>query len=143
MSEPPITVEEFEARLVALCAVGGGKGLPRRQRDIAILLASATLWMEAGSLYTEPEINRRLRGWLEETCPGLRMDQVTLRRELVDRNYLTRDDSGSGYAPGPGPPEWRFEDGVAAVDPARVIAAAAAEREGRKSDWARRSRPTP
>ena len=136
MTDSTITIEEFEARLLAICSGGGGSGLPRRQRDVAVVLASATLWMEPGSLYSEAEINDGLRRWLTEVCPTLDLDPVTLRRELVDRNLLARDDSGTSYAPGPGPVEWRFEDGVAGVDPVAVIANAAAERERRKRAWA-------
>lgn len=108
-------------------------GLPRRTRDLHIVLASATLWMEAGAVYTEREINNGLGEWLENGCPSLDVDVVTLRRELVDRVYLDRDDSGSHYSPGQGPAEWRFSDDVADVDPARVINAAKAEREARRS----------
>ena len=133
MTESTITAEEFEARLRAICSGGGGSGLPRRQRDVAVILASATLWMETGAVYTEPEINEELERWLREVCPSVDLDVVTLRRELVDRAYLDRDDSGTHYSPGPGPPEWRFEDAVAGIDPSVVIARARAERAQRKT----------
>jgi hypothetical protein len=138
VSKSTITAEEFEARLQAICFGGGGSGLPRRQRDVAVVLASATLWMEHGSLYSEREINEGLERWLQEVCPTLDLDPVTLRRELVDRNLLTRDDSGTHYAPGPGPADWRFDDDVAGIDPVAVMARAAAERESRKQAWASR-----
>ena len=141
MAEPPITVDEFETRLLAICSGGGGPGLPRRQRDVAVIMASATLWMEPGTLYTESEINQGLEGWLWRVCPSLGLDKVTLRRELIDRNYLTRDDSGTSYAPGPGPIEWRFEDGVARVDSEAVITAAVEAREARKRAYQARSSP--
>ncbi len=132
MAELPITAEEFETRLLAICTGGGGPGLPRRQRDVAVIMASATLWMESGSLYTEAEINEGLEGWLTKVCPSLGLDPVTLRRELVDRNYLTRDDSGTSYAPGPGPVEWRFEDAVAGIDSEALVTSAVEAREARK-----------
>jgi hypothetical protein len=138
VTDSTISTEEFEARLLAICSGGGGPGLPRRQRDVAVVLAGATLWMRQGSLYSESEINEGLRLWLEEVCPSLGLDPVTLRRELVDRNLLTRDDSGTHYAPGPGPAGWRFDDGVAGIDPAALMARAAAERESRKQAWASR-----
>ncbi len=127
-----ITAAEFEDRLVALCAGGRLTGLPRRQRDTAILLASATLWMSPGSVYTEREVNEALGRWLESGCPALSLDVVTLRRELVDRHYVDRDDSGRHYALASGPPEWRFEDGIGRLDPSAVLARARAEREERK-----------
>jgi len=95
-------------------------------------MASATLWMEPGTLYTEAEINQGLEGWLRKVCPSLGLDQVTLRRELIDRNYLTRDDSGTNYAPGPGPVEWRFEDSVAGIDSETLVTDAVEAREARK-----------
>ncbi len=104
-------------------------------------MASATLWMEPGSLYTEAEINEGLEGWLTKVCPSLGLDPVTLRRELVDRNYLTRDDSGASYAPGPGPVEWRFEDGVAAIDSEALVSSAVEAREARKRAFLARSQP--
>jgi len=97
-----------------------------------VVMASATLWMEPGALYTESEINQGLEGWLGKVCPSLGLDRVTLRRELIDRNYLTRDDSGTSYAPGPGPVDWRFEDGVAGIDSEAVVARAVEAREARK-----------
>ena len=139
VAEPPITVEEFETRLLAICTGGGGPGLPRRQRDIAVMMASATLWMGPGTLFTESEINDGLERWLGRVCPSLGLDKVTLRRELIDRNYLTRDDSGTSYAPGPGPVEWRFEDGVAEIDSEAVVAAAVQAREARKRAYQARS----
>src|SRR5688572_17355019 len=95
MSEPgaPIDAAEMRERIAALC-LGGSAALPRRQRDLHVLLASATLWMEPGSVYNEKEVNEGLQRWLDEGCPSLRVDAVTLRRELVDRVYLDRDDSG-------------------------------------------------
>jgi hypothetical protein len=88
--------------------------------------------MKSGSLYSEREINESLERWLEDVCPSLGLDPVTLRRELVDRSLLTRDDRGTHYAPGPGPVEWTFDERIADIDPAAVVAEAKAERERRK-----------
>jgi hypothetical protein len=89
--------------------------------------------MKPGSLYSETEINESLQRWQRDVCPSLGLDPVTLRRELVDRNFLTRDDRGTHYAPGPGPVEWSFDERVADIDPAAVVANARAERERRKN----------
>lgn len=123
---------EFEERLVANC-IGGSSSLPRRLRDRHIILASATLWMEPGTVYTEPEINEGLSRWLDTGCPSLDLDVTTLRRELVDHLYLDRDDSGSHYSAGAGPAEWRFEDDVADVDPTAVLEEARRSRASRKA----------
>ena len=127
-----ITADEMRGRLVALC-LGGSPGLPRRSKDLHIVLASATLWMEQGAIYSEGEVNQGLADWIDRGCPSLTIDVVTLRRELVDRLYLDRDDSGANYSPGPGPPQWQFSDGVGDLDPVEVIETARTEREARKA----------
>ncbi len=126
-----ITGSELADRLVALC-IGGSPGLPRKSRDLHILLASATLWMDPDAVYTEPEVNEELSRWLDTGCPSLELDVATLRRELVDRLYLNRDDSGRHYTPGSGPADWRFADDVATVDPTGVIHDALEERAARR-----------
>lgn len=131
-SHDVITAAEFTDRLIALCTGGDLTGLPRRQRDVAIVLAGATLWMETGAVYAERVINENLRQWLAGVCPSLLVDEVTLRRELIDRNYLERDDAGSHYSPGPGPVSWRFADEVASLDPEFLIMTALQERSERK-----------
>lgn len=132
MSADVITRDEFTRRLAELC-IGGSSGLPRRSRDLHILLASATLWMDTGAIYSEAEVNAGLSRWLEAGCPSLGIDVVTLRRELVDRLYLDRDDSGTHYSPGQGPIDWRFGDGVATVDPVAEIADALQDRAARRA----------
>ena len=107
--------------------------MPKRLRDFHIVLASSTTWMEIGAIYTEAQVNQGLAGWLEEFCSGLRVDAVTLRRELIDGAYLSRDASGSQYSVGPGSPLVRFEDEVASVDPRKAINDARAERRRRKA----------
>jgi hypothetical protein len=127
-----ISATEFEDRLVAHCSGGAIAALPRRRRDLAILLVSATLWLETGVVYSEQEINAGLQRWLDVVCPDLRLDHVTLRRELVDRNYLDRDQSGRHYTAGRGPVTLRFDDEVAAIDPVAVLERARADRVARK-----------
>jgi hypothetical protein len=134
-----ITADEFTQRLASLC-LGGGHSFPRKTRDLHILLAAATLWMEAGAVYTELEVNEGLGDWLDRACPALRVDVVSLRRELVDHLYLDRDDSGTHYSPGAGPAGWRFADEVADVDPVDVLMKARAEREARRREHEARNR---
>lgn len=133
---PVITADEMADRLAALCAGGDITGLPRKQRDVAIVLASATLWMEPDAIYTEAEVNENLLDWLDRACPSLRMDVVTLRRELVDRVYLNRDDSGRQYSAGPGPRHYRFSSDVSALKPIDVIGEARRARAERKRSHA-------
>jgi hypothetical protein len=127
----PIGVGEFVGRIEALC-IGGSSTFPKRARDRHVLLASATLWMEPGGIYTESEVTDGLQSWLDDGCPSLEIDVVTLRRELVDRVYLDRDDAGQHYSPGPGPPDVVFDPAIAAIDPSQVIADALRRREQRK-----------
>lgn len=127
----PIAANEFVSRIEALC-IGGSSTFPKRARDRHVLLASAVLWMEPGAVYTESEVNEGLRAWLDEGCPSLEIDVVTLRRELVDRVYLDRDDSGSHYSPGPGPRDFVFDPSIARIDPRKVVAEALRRREERK-----------
>jgi hypothetical protein len=127
-----IGVAEFTNRLAAICGGGRLTALPRKERDVAIVLAASTLWMDTGSVYSEQEINQGLQRWLDTACPALGLDVVTLRRELVDRHYLDRDDSGRHYSPAPGPSRWRFSDGIAGIDPKQVLDHARDDRLARK-----------
>lgn len=127
-----IYLDEFTERLASLC-LGGSHGLPRRVRDRHIVLASATLWMEEGTTYSEPEVNTGLSVWLREACPALDLDVTTLRRELVDHLYLDRDDSGRNYSAGSGPVEPKFADEIARVDPAEIVAEERARRAVRRA----------
>ncbi len=138
-----LSAVELEERLVSICLGGPLTGLPRRERDKAILLASATLWMDPESVYSEAEVNERLQEWLRDVCPSLGLDFVTLRRELVDRNYLDRDDSGRHYAPGRGPISWRFAHDVGGLDPREAIDRAITEKAERKKAYLGRDRDHP
>lgn len=128
--------DEFASRIEALC-IGGSSTFPKGARDRHVLLASAVLWMEPGAVYTESEVNEGLQDWLDNGCPSLEIDVVTLRRELVDRVYIDRDDAGSHYSPGPGPRDFVFDPAVAGIDPTQVVAEALRKRETRKRNmWA-------
>lgn len=135
----PIDRTEIEERLVALC-IGGGSGLPKRSRDLQILLFASASWVEPGQVYTEAEVNSELGRWLEHGCPTLSLDVVTLRRLLVDANYLDRDDSGRHYSAGRGPLAWTFNEDAAAVDPVKVVAAALRRRAARKAEYLNQGR---
>jgi hypothetical protein len=132
----PIDRAEIEERLVALC-IGGGPGLPKRSRDLQVLLFASTFWMKAGKLYSEKEVNLGLGRWLERGCPSLRVDVVTLRRLLVDDSYLDRDDSGRNYSTGRGPVGWRFAQDAVEVDPVDVVESALRRNAARKAEHLR------
>lgn len=130
---------EFERRLVAICAQGG-EGMPRKVRDRHILLAAATFWMTTGAVYTEAEVTEELRHWVESICPRMRLDPVTIRREMVDASYLMRDDAGTSYTAGPGSVV-TFAADVAGVDPEAVILQTRSERALRKARHTPQRRP--
>lgn len=126
-----VTVEEFVRRLEDIC-IGGSRELPRRRRDLHIILTSASSWARPGETFTHDYVQDRLEHWLAEACPSLSTDHVTLRRTLVDYGYLDRDDSGRSYCLGTGYPEFQMEPGVAYIDPAEVAREALAARAERK-----------
>jgi hypothetical protein len=126
-----LTAAEYEKRLVALC-IGGCRGFPKKERDRHVMLFAASHCFERGLIYTEKEVDAAIRAWLERGCPSLQIDEVTIRRELIDSSYLMRDDAGRFYAVGPGPAAIGYSEDVAGVDPIRVIANALQTREDRK-----------
>ncbi|HEU4320671.1 MAG TPA: DUF2087 domain-containing protein [Acidimicrobiia bacterium] len=127
-----ITAAEYEKRLVALC-LGGARGFPKKERDRHVMLMAASHTFERGMIYTEKEVDAAVRDWLDRGCPSLQIDQVTIRRELIDASYLTRDDAGRFYGVGPGPAVISYAEDVAAVDPIRTIERAIEDRASRKS----------
>ena len=131
MSGEAIASEEFIKRLPELCASGVGPGLPRRQRDLRILLSSMALCFQRGTLYTEREVGDVLQSWLEAAGSRVDLDHATMRRALVDYRYLVRDARGASYQLNDSNP-----DGVApaweGLDPLRVLREARANAEQRK-----------
>lgn len=126
-----IDLNEFRSRLTALC-IGGGRGFPKKVRDRHVILAASLSSFQRGMIYTEKEVNEALSNWLETGCPALAIDEVTMRRELIDAAYLMRDDAGRFYAVGPGPAFLAFTDEVASADPVSIIKTELAERTARK-----------
>lgn len=126
-----VSAEHLRERLVALCT-GGNGGWPRKIKDRHVLLAAASRSFQRGMIHTEKEINEILRHWLDHGCPSLLIDEITLRREMVDENYLMRDDAGHFYAVGHGPAAISFAADVASVDPFLVVAQAQELRAARK-----------
>lgn len=129
----PIDAAEVRRRLVNICT-GSEILFPRKTRDRHAILVAASASFERGMIYTEKEINDAIRTWLDTGCPSLLIDEVTLRRELIDANYLMRDDAGRFYAVGQGNGSITFADDVASLDPVRVVNDARADRENRKQE---------
>lgn len=129
MSE--IDGQEMRRRLVNIC-LGSDLRFPRRERDRQMMLVAASVSFKKGMIYTERQVDSVIRDWLDRGCPSLRIDEVTLRRELIDAAYLMRDDAGRFYAVGPGPSSIVFSDDIRDVDPFGVVAAAIEKRAVRK-----------
>jgi len=134
MAETPITSGEFESRITALCIGGVGPGLPRKRRDRHILLKSVSLALGHGREYTESSLNAALETWLAAVGPAVRMDHVSLRRYLIDEDYVVRDVAGRRYrVRSSRESSTLFEPGVDHVDVLGAVRAAAAQREERRS----------
>lgn len=65
--------------------------------EFALLLAAVTQSLPPGTVFTEPEINARLKAWLDGDGDLLRSDHAELRRALVDLQFVERDGYGRGY----------------------------------------------
>ena len=125
MTDRPITKEEFQKRLQALCLSGGGRGLPRRHRDRHILFRSVAQMLDSGYRYTEQAINEALDSWLADVGHNIELDRVSLRRDLVDAGYLVRDLAGHEYRVLPdGRGVVQFDQSVNSVDPSAMLRAA-------------------
>jgi len=85
-----MTVEQFEERMAELCLRSGMAGFPRKRRDQQILLKSIVLTLDRERDYTELEIGDKLAYWLVDIGTSTDLDHVTLRRLLVDTEYLWR-----------------------------------------------------
>ena len=127
-----ITVPEFTERLAVLCLQGGGRGMPRKQRDRQILLKSAMIGLGFVKTYAEVEINDHLARWLTEIGQTVDIDHATLRRLLVDEGYLARDPAGKQYRPAAEPAADLFDPEIDAIDQPAVLEAALARREQAK-----------
>ena len=93
----PIERREAEAILRRLFLGGAITRLPKRPEDADMFLGLAASSLDPRQRYTEPELNEALKEWKAGFTGGTHMDHVTLRRCLVDRSLLLRDDAGDHY----------------------------------------------
>ena len=111
--------------------------------DFALMLAAAAQSFAPATVYTEREVNGRLRAMLAGVGLMLAVDHVELRRWLVDTGVLTRDGFGRAYTPGvPSPAIAVAIEALAGHDLDAIARTArerdAARREARRSQWAQR-----
>lgn len=118
-----ITLEEFVERLCRLGADRGPRRFPRRPRDRDILMRSIVMLLDAGRIYTEPEINASLESWRRDVAPAIETDHVTLRRLLVDHGHLERTVDGRAYRVGFPTRTVAFDLGIYEIDVRATVAA--------------------
>ena len=68
--------------------------------DFALVLAAAGCGIAPGETLSEPEVNARLKSFLDGGGTMLAVDHVELRRWLVDNGVLARDGYGRAYTRG-------------------------------------------
>lgn len=64
--------------------------LPTKQKKLLVLLRWLATMFQAGTLYSEAEVNEVLKAVYKE-------DYISLRRDLVDLGYLRRERGGGKY----------------------------------------------
>ena len=133
-----ISPEDFVERICRLGSDPGPRPFPRRRRDRDILMKSMVMLLDSGRIYSEPEINEILDGWIRDVAPQIATDHVTLRRLLVDHGHLERTASGSRYRVGFPPRPVAFELEVDDIDLRATVAAYQDHRARRKRERARR-----
>ncbi len=136
-----ITSEEFQRRLTELCPRGGPTAFPRRRRDRHILLKSVALTLDKRSEYTEPEVNTKLRLWLQDVGAPFHLDHVDLRRYLIDEEFLGRSKDGSRYwVAVSSRRQLIFDPEIEEVDVSRLLGQARARQESQKQEFLRKDR---
>lgn len=129
------TVEGWLDRLVRLSR-RQGVHLSSLQRgggqDLALVLATATLYLPADETVDEGATNRALRAFLAGSGAMLGVDHVELRRWLIDTGYLRRSALGTDYRRGTLPES--LAPAAAQLDARRVEDAVLAAREAHEQE---------
>jgi hypothetical protein len=114
-----------------LLANGPLTAMPTRPGDARLLLSLAAARFASDRAYREREINDVLQAWLKTFSAPYGIDHVSLRRYLVDAQFLLRNASGSTYKLNP-----QKAGSVVDIDPAQVLAEVQRERVARKRQHA-------
>lgn len=130
---PHITESQFTSRFVSL--ILGGQGFPKKRPDRDILFISAIIRLDPERKYTESELNDELRKWTRSFGDSFALDHVTLRRYLIDENYIKRDSAGLAYELGTTDLPYTYDQSIAALDLDELIFEAKLEREKRKQQF--------
>lgn len=136
----PITREYFMKRLVDLCLRSGLSGFPKDDVNQHILFKSAVLTLGKSGIFTEKEINEKLKYWINDITRIKNIDHITLRRWLVDTGYLTRNNDGSCYQiTQSGPRPQFFDDTIDQIDVMEVIKTGREDIARRKREYMERA----
>lgn len=109
---------------------GHFRAFPAHRRDLDVLLAVAASTLTRRRPYAEPEINAALLDWLGSIRAG--MDHVTLRRRMVDLDFLKRTVNGSRYFLNYGRVAEVLGDPAVAIDAGAIMADILRDRQARK-----------
>ena len=127
-----IRCEDFKKRLVELTIKSGLSGFPVKRRDQLILLRAVSNGFQPDIIYEEKTVNEIIRTQVKCLKCLTGLDHVTVRRQLVDERFLSRENDGSRYRLGPGPDSVQFETTVTDLNIEALLASAEAELAARK-----------
>ena len=131
-----IPKDEALKALKRMLANGPLTDLPKSRPDQELLFALAAAHFEAGRTYAEKGVNEVLQEWLAGASVAFGIDHVTMRRSLVDWQFLVRDKAGAGYQVAPARINDAIEDDVRGLEPGTVIAEVQRQRAERKREHA-------
>lgn len=123
---------EVVGALARMLKPGPIDAFPKRRADLIVLLALASARFEGGRAYREDDVNDCLVEWLEPFVLPDAIDHVTLRRVLVDEQFLLRNATGTAYRLNVPKLEETIDVAARSVDPSVVLAAQRRQREERK-----------
>jgi hypothetical protein len=123
---------QVEQVLRRLLSGGVMTRLPRSRKDTEIILALAASFLDPRLTYSEPEINEQLNEWLAGFTDPTGMDHVTVRRFMVDLNFLSRDQPGSAYMANQATINLIIEPSARSIQPGYILEDVQQQRKQRK-----------
>ena len=116
----------------------GGKivQLPRKRTQLNVLLLLLAASFEEGVSLSEKEVNVHIKNWLFGWTRPESVDHVTVRRYLVDYQFLKRDHSGLQYATASKILRSSIEGDARDLHPREIMRSIQEEREKRKLRYA-------
>jgi hypothetical protein len=128
----PLNDDEVVAVIRRLVKAGPMDALPRKQADLAVLLALASSCFTPGRVYREADINAQLAAWLARFATADATDHVTFRRLLVDEQILIRNPRGTAYRVSFSRGAAYITDAARDIDPGAVLEDERRQRAARK-----------